>query len=129
MSTCSICLSPMRHTRNSTKELSCGHIFHKQCINEWKGRSCPLCRRNVLPPRFQVKLSIQNMDTGLSDTRELDMDAVNHVLESLNLSDTDLIDYSTEIVFDVDNIDDLESVISDLSLDVSDFNPSVLNTE
>lgn len=69
------------------------------------------------------------MDTGLSDTRELDMDAVNHVLESLNLSDTDLIDYSTEIVFDVDNIDDLESVISDLSLDVSDFNPSVLNTE
>lgn len=41
---CAICLSPF----NVSKEtLSCGHAFHKSCIQEWcrSSSSCPLCRK------------------------------------------------------------------------------------
>lgn len=40
---CSICLE------QGDYQLSCGHVFHKRCITEWKKRqhSCPLCRANI----------------------------------------------------------------------------------
>jgi hypothetical protein len=128
MSTCCICLNNLRATRSST-ELSCGHLFHKSCIDGWKGTSCPLCRRDVLPPRFSVKVSIENLDTRATDVRELDMTSIHNLLETLNISNDDLVDYSTEIVFDVDNIDDIESVMTDLGLDMADFNSGVFDTE
>lgn len=40
---CSICFE------QGDFQLSCGHIFHKRCITEWKKRkhSCPNCRANI----------------------------------------------------------------------------------
>ena len=40
---CSICFE------QGDFQLSCGHIFHKRCIVQWKKRqhSCPLCRANI----------------------------------------------------------------------------------
>lgn len=40
---CSICFE------QGDYQLSCGHVFHKKCILEWKKRqhSCPLCRGNI----------------------------------------------------------------------------------
>jgi hypothetical protein len=34
------------------KHLSCGHVFHTTCVNEWleKHQSCPLCRKTVDKP-------------------------------------------------------------------------------
>jgi len=52
---CIICLD--RFERGDlVLELQCGHIFHRQCIDEWfmrgrfRRRTCPLCQRSVLPP-------------------------------------------------------------------------------
>ena len=44
---CSICLDDVgtKHACN----LGCGHLFHTECINEWKNinDSCPMCKRSI----------------------------------------------------------------------------------
>ena len=42
---CAICLCDIEHK----VKLSCKHIFHKECIEEWQKRSntCPLCREDT----------------------------------------------------------------------------------
>mmetsp|Transcript_23157 Transcript_23157/g.25715 ORF Transcript_23157/g.25715 Transcript_23157/m.25715 type:complete len:119 (-) Transcript_23157:134-490(-) len=46
---CSVCLSPYCDGESITK-LSCDHIFHKDCIDNYLknyGRNCPLCGLDV----------------------------------------------------------------------------------
>ena len=52
MDPCSICLESHN---NKSIQLSCGHIYHKRCIDEWsKIRPlCPMCRKIVLS-RFKI---------------------------------------------------------------------------
>lgn len=40
---CSICFE------QGDYQLSCGHVFHKRCIQQWKMRqhSCPNCRADI----------------------------------------------------------------------------------
>lgn len=40
---CAICLAPMG-TVASMWQLGCGHTFHRQCMTDWKKRTCPMCR-------------------------------------------------------------------------------------
>ena len=41
--TCPICYETAEF------QLSCGHIFHKNCIKKWKKKSetCPMCRQEI----------------------------------------------------------------------------------
>ena len=43
---CTICQFPLLNGEDDTKLLSCGHSFHKKCIDQWIERSndCPVCR-------------------------------------------------------------------------------------
>ena len=43
---CVICLSNLN---SGCKLLSCGHSFHKECINRWLNlkTSCPVCRKQI----------------------------------------------------------------------------------
>ncbi len=45
--TCSICLDNFKEGTYK-RELCCGHVFHKKCIDKWvqKDHSCPICRKN-----------------------------------------------------------------------------------
>ena len=50
---CSICLESYQKN-DKIVQLTCNHIFHKDCIGEWlqkKQNNCPLCR---LPVRLSV---------------------------------------------------------------------------
>ena len=38
---CAICLNKIC---DSYKELPCSHKYHKECINKWSAKTCPLCR-------------------------------------------------------------------------------------
>jgi len=50
MQSCSICLEAFRHGMLLTG-LSCGHVFHVDCLAQWVQRSvqCPNCRQTVEP--------------------------------------------------------------------------------
>ncbi|QDS69745.1 hypothetical protein FKW77_010099 [Venturia effusa] len=44
---CLVCLSDFEDKEEARKLVRCGHLFHKECIDQWltEGRnSCPLCR-------------------------------------------------------------------------------------
>jgi SUMO ligase MMS21 Smc5/6 complex component len=46
---CSICLEEMNENSGELIELSCNHIYHKDCILSWfsKSKTCPCCRKNI----------------------------------------------------------------------------------
>lgn len=46
---CSVCLSKLESTE-IVREFSCGHCFHKDCIDSWlkMSQQCPVCRQKVL---------------------------------------------------------------------------------
>lgn len=48
---CSVCLSPFK-PESEINHLSCGHLFHKECLDKWLDYwniTCPLCRTPLLP--------------------------------------------------------------------------------
>ncbi|KZV20939.1 hypothetical protein F511_08853 [Dorcoceras hygrometricum] len=48
---CSICLTELEPT-SKVNRLSCGHIFHKLCLEKWLNfwnTTCPLCRNHLMP--------------------------------------------------------------------------------
>ena len=61
--TCVICLNPMI----SAHYLSCGHYFHKKCINRWikKNNTCPTCREVVID--VDLLKSYQDIFNTISD--------------------------------------------------------------
>ncbi len=71
MCECSICLNPVRHTRSS-KQLECGHLYHKECIDTWMkvGDTCPTCRHRTAP-KFKVTLTVENTATNNVTTDEI----------------------------------------------------------
>lgn len=119
MSTCSICLNQVKQTR-STPSLRCGHVFHSHCLEKWKEQgknSCPTCRKIIDASQYKIDVTIHNNYTASSNTLTLNEDSVIDVL--------DLFD----ITFDVDSRPDLESILSDFGVSLSDFDTTILNTE
>ena len=129
MDCCAICLNPVRKTRN-TPELKCGHIFHSGCLGKWEnngGETCPVCRKQISGAEFRVTLTIENLNRNTSNIIDLPMDSIRSMIEQLNLDDRDLANFSTEINFDVNSLDELGEVLTEFGL--SDVNTSVFNTE
>lgn len=48
---CSVCLIEFE-PHAEVNQLSCGHVFHKSCLEKWLNYwniTCPLCRNNMIP--------------------------------------------------------------------------------
>lgn len=48
---CSVCLTQFE-LESEVNSLSCGHVFHKECLEKWLAYwniTCPLCRTPLLP--------------------------------------------------------------------------------
>ncbi len=67
---CSICLEESVSTENNLQKLSCNHIFHETCLNEWIKTcynhkfTCPICRK-------KYKFNETNyLDTYVSDNSD-----------------------------------------------------------
>ena len=126
---CSICLNPVRKTRN-TPELKCGHVFHTGCLEEWEDRggdTCPLCRKTLSGAEYRVTLTIENLNTSTSNNYALPVDTIRSIMDRLHLEDDDLAQFSTEINFDVNNLEELREVLGEFG--IPDINSLVPNAE
>lgn len=131
MSSCAICLNPIRKTR-STSELPCGHLYHKNCIQGWENRgndTCPLCRQNMSRNNFRVTLTIENLRKDRNTTLSLSLSDIQEILDRMGITPEEMDLVSTDIVFDIDDLENLRSIVSDFGVRLADIDPSVLNTE
>ena len=119
MSICAICLNEVRSTRNNTPT-RCGHIFHSHCLQEWKDQgknSCPICRKIIDGAQFKITVTVQNNYTATANSVSLNEDSIFNVLDLFDIN------------FDVDELPDLDSILADLGVSLSDFDTSILDAE
>lgn len=118
--TCSICLNEVKRTRQN-HAIRCGHIFHKSCIERWKGQdkhTCPVCRKVFDVSQFKMTLKVENRFTARASN------AV-HLNEQQIFQVVDVFEFN----FDADNTDDLDSLLRDFGMSLSDLDATVLDTE
>lgn len=128
---CSICLSSIRKTR-STTELPCGHLYHKTCIGKWESRgneTCPLCRQHMSNNKFRVTLKIENLKNNNNNIINISFSDIQDLIERMGITEEELDIGSTDIVFDAEDLESLQSILADLGVSSSNIDSSVLNTE
>jgi hypothetical protein len=116
MTTCAICLNTVRETRTNAP-IRCGHLFHSHCIENWKKlgkQTCPVCRKVFDGTNFKVQLTVHN-----------NIQQTSNVLPLSDVVALDILD----VFFDVDTTIDLESLLSDLGVSMSDLDSTILDTE
>ncbi|KAL5776467.1 hypothetical protein ACOSP7_009393 [Xanthoceras sorbifolium] len=77
---CAVCLCDTQEEEEEIRELKCGHLFHRVCLDMWlanKHATCPLCRGPVAPPRLVTELgeevlSFNCFSSSSSSSRERD---------------------------------------------------------
>lgn len=119
MSTCSICLNQVRPTRTNPP-IRCGHIFHSDCLEQWKGKgknTCPVCRKVFDVSNYRVTLTVENNRNETSNIISLDEDMIFNVMDIFN------------ITFEIEDVIDLESLLTDIGSSLSDLDPLVLDAE
>ena len=125
---CAICLNSIRKTRH-TPELRCGHIFHPGCLDQWEdqgGETCPLCRKMISGAKYRVTLTIENLDNQVSNTHSLPGEVAQMVSERFHI-ENEIDRYTTDIMVDVDNLDELAEMLRDFGIPNADT--FVPNTE
>jgi len=119
MSTCSICLNQVRMTRTNPP-LRCGHVFHSECIEQWKEQgknTCPECRKVFDVSNFKVTLTVENNCNATSNVISMNDDMIFNVMDIFDIS------------FDVEDVVDLDALLSDIGSSLADIDPLVLDTE
>ena len=127
--TCSICLNPARKTRG-VKDLTCGHRFHKRCIDEWcqRSESCPMCRTAIPKSKYKVSITIENTEQSVSNTLPIDETAAAFLLYSLRMVED--YDFGTTVFnMDIDSDRDMEIFIRDLGIGIANLDSLVFHTE
>jgi hypothetical protein len=79
--------------------------------------TCPTCRKIFDASHFKIVVTIQNNYTAAANSVSLNEESIFDVL--------DLFD----ITFDVENQPDLDSILADLGVSLTDFDSSVLDAE
>jgi len=104
MATCAICLSAVRETRSNTP-IRCGHLFHSHCIDHWKQHGS----------KYKVQVIVHNMSSQTSNT--------------LNVYNNEITLEALDVIFEVQNIVDLDSLLTDFGVSMSDFDALILDAE
>jgi len=127
--TCSVCMDPM--TVRNHRELSCGHKFHKKCIQKWKNRgnrSCPLCRAEFDAPQFRVTITIEPLGEAANTHTRRTFTRIENALASLPEHMQEL---ETQLMMETEDMDTLRSVIESIGiqLDAGDYDNLLRDTE
>jgi len=117
--TCSICLNEVKPTRNNT--IRCGHIFHTSCIERWKSQgkhTCPVCRKVFDVAQFGVTIQVTNNFTArTSNLIHMDEEQIFNVMDIFDIS------------FEAETPTDLDSLLRDFGMSLTDLDAAVLDTE
>jgi hypothetical protein len=117
--TCSICLNEVKRTRRNA--IRCGHIFHQTCIEKWKEQgkyTCPVCRKAFDVSQFKVSMTIENRFTARTSN-------VMQLSERQTFDVVDVFDFQ----FDAENVTDLDSLLRDFGVSLTDLDTSILDAE
>lgn len=126
---CSICLNPARKTRG-VKDLRCGHRFHKKCIDEWSikgGNTCPMCRKPFDESKYKVSIIIENTERSTANTWPLPNFSITNLLGNLGIDDFNF--GTSELRMNLETHDDMELLLGDLGIRISDLDSFVFDTE
>ena len=110
MTQCAICLNEVRQTRNSK-------AIHSHCLEKWKNKgnvTCPICRKVFDGSNFRVQITVFNDYELTSNT--------------VSVSNEFIFD-ALDILLAVEHEDDLTSILDDFGVSMTDFDPSIFNTE
>lgn len=124
---CPICMESM--TLRTSRNIGCNHRFHSNCLERWKDqgkRTCPVCRKYFDCSRFKVSLSIMDMESMRVLTSNLESNVVNSLIDATNFNFDSV---STDMLFDIDDITELEQLLSDLGTSLADINTVGTNAE
>jgi len=86
----------------------------------WKGQgknTCPTCRKVFDVSQFSVVVTIQNNHTTVANSVSLHDESIFNVMDIFDID------------FEVENRSDLNSILADLGVGLSDFDSSILDTE
>ena len=66
---------------------SCGHVYHKNCLQEWlaKSTSCPMCRENITSECTPYTSLKEKMDASIDQSEDMQIDLQNGHAEKDNL--------------------------------------------
>ena len=95
-------------------------MFHSHCLQRWKDQgknTCPTCRKVFDASQFKIIVTIQNNYTAAANSVSLNEESIFDVL--------DLFD----ITFNVENQPDLDSILADLGVSLTDFDPTIFDAE
>ena len=115
---CSICLNSVKMTRG-TRKLWCGHVFHNSCITEWKDigkNTCPVCRKKFDVSKYTVTIKIEDNREDTSNILEVSSETIFTILDRIGQDENFLNDYMSQISIDLDEVGELESLMSDLGV-------------
>ena len=122
-SNCAICMETM--TIRNNRELPCEHKFHKRCLKKWKNegnRTCPLCREQFDLPSFNITVTIEPTSrtetTHRAGTFDMSHTASN-LIDNMGLDVDEMQQFNTQMVFEAEDIANLQSVLSRVGLDLS----------
>jgi hypothetical protein len=76
---------------------------------------------------FKVTLKIENLRVDRNATLNLNFEDVQGVLERLGITENELDMVSTDIMFDVEDLQSLQSIFTDLGISTSNVDPAVLD--
>ena len=126
---CCICLNPVT---KKGRVLECSHEFHQSCLERWKSEfkyNCPTCRRPFDEPEFKMTIKILSTKTNeeLAHTLNIDENTLDF-FNRMNINSTS-IQSLTNLELNIENSSQLNTILQDIGISITDFNTLVPHTE
>jgi hypothetical protein len=86
-----------------------------------------MCRKSIDESKYKVSITIENTDRNISNTWEVPNFSVASLFGGLGLDDLNF--SASEIRMDVDNQRDMETLMRDLGIRISDLDSFIFDTE
>ena len=124
---CTICLCPTARTRQ-TKVLTCGHKFHRKCIDQWSQthETCPTCRYDFSKPEYTFTITIKNKKNNeqiVLENQNIDLNIIEQLGVGPNFS-------TVQVEMNTYSLEELHEIMTDFGvLGSVDINSLVFNTE